>query len=141
EGFADDDRDVVADVAYGVEREGRVRRRFHRRAVLRMDHPTANETAELVGGELFAGEDAEHTGHARRLGGVDRLDAGGAVRAAHEIGVSLTGPREVVCVVAEPGDEALVFLAAHGGADTGLAHALAPFISSEAALIALTMLW
>ena len=50
------------------------------------------------------------------------LDPGMGVRRAHEHGVGLARPADVVGVVALAGDEAQVFLAAHRRADSGRAH-------------------
>ena len=75
--------------------------------------------------KLGAGEHRDHAGHRGRRFGVDRFDRGMRVRRANEIGVSLAGPVDVVGVVALAGDEALIFLAAHRGADTGSAHGIA----------------
>ena len=55
------------------------------------------------------------------LASIDLIVACG-VRRADEIGVGLAGPVDVVGVMAFAGDEAVVFLAAHRGADPGRAH-------------------
>src|SRR5208337_2574350 len=87
-----------------------------------MDHPTANEIADLVGGEFLAGEYTADSGHAGRCLGIDRFDGRVRMRRADEIRISLAGPVDVVGVVALAGDEPLVFLAAHCGADPGRTH-------------------
>ena len=44
------------------------------------------------------------------------------MRAAHEIGVGLVLEIDVVGIPALAGDEAVIFLALHAGADSGIAH-------------------
>ena len=46
--LGDDDGDVVADVAHLADGEDRMRPGLHRRAVLGVDHPAADEAADLV---------------------------------------------------------------------------------------------
>ena len=60
--FGDHDRHRIADMAGLVHGQRRMRRHLHRRAVLGMDHPAANEIADLVGGEVLAGEHADTPG-------------------------------------------------------------------------------
>src|SRR5215470_8797360 len=96
-----------------------------------MDHPAANEIADLVGGKLGPGEHREHAGRGRGFRRIDALESRVRVRRAHEIGVSLSRPADVVGVVAFAGDETLVLLAAHRGADPGRAHGLPPWMDSS----------
>ena len=72
----------VADIADDVVGERRMGAHLHRRAVLGMDHPAADQIADLVLGELRAGEHADDAGHRLGLGDVDRLDLGMGVRAS-----------------------------------------------------------
>ena len=123
--FGDHHRHRIADMAGLADGERRMRRHLHRRAVLGMDHPAADQIADLVGGQFGAGEHREHARHAGAAG-VDRFDLGVRVRRAHEIGVGLAGPIDVVGVVALAGNEALILLAAHCGADTGRTHGFLP---------------
>jgi hypothetical protein len=127
--LADHDGDRIADMAGFAVGEHRMRRHFHRRAVLGMNHPAADQIADLVAGELRAGEHREHARHGGRGFGVDRLDRRMGVRRADEIGESLARPVDVVGIVARAGDEAAIFLAAHRSADPGRTH--------DAALMAL----
>ena len=120
--IGDHDGDRVADVIGLAGGDRRVRRHLHRRAVLRQHGPAADQIAELVLGELRAGEHAGDAGHAGRGLGVDVPDLGVRVRRADEIDRGLARPADVVGVVAFAGDEAMVFLAAHWGADTGRTH-------------------
>ena len=50
--LGDHDRDRIADMAGLAVGERRMRRHLHRRAVLGMDHPAADQIADLVGGKL-----------------------------------------------------------------------------------------
>jgi hypothetical protein len=59
-----DNRDRIADVAGFAVSERRMRRHFHRRAVLGMNHPAADEIADLVGRELRAGQHRDTPGEA-----------------------------------------------------------------------------
>ena len=83
-----------------------------------MDHPAADQAADLVLGDVLAGEDMDVVA-ALQLGGVDALDVGMRVRRAHEHGVGLARAIDVVGVLALAGDEALVFLAPYWRSDAG----------------------
>src|SRR5439155_571734 len=87
-----------------------------------MDHPAADEIADLVGSKLGAGEHREHARHRLRGLGVDRLDLRVRVRRPQKMDIGLARPVDVVGVLALAGDKAEVFLAAHRRADTGRAH-------------------
>jgi hypothetical protein len=69
--FGDDDGDMVADVTDLALGERRVGARLHRRAVLGMDHPATDQATDLVGGEVLAGEDPDHSRHGPGGGRVD----------------------------------------------------------------------
>ena len=120
--LGDDDRNVVADIADLALGERRMRTGPHRRAVLVVNHPAADQPADLVGGEVVAGEDPQHTRHRSSGLGVDLFQRGVGMRRAQEIGVGLARPVDVVGVAALAGDEAVVFLAADGSADSGGGH-------------------
>src|SRR5262245_10362775 len=120
-----------------------------------MDHPAADEMADLVGSEIGAGEHVDAGAPAHRAR-VDALDFGVRVRRADEERMALARAVEVVGVMATSGDEPDVFLAAHRGADPGRAHGVLPAglvsysaaclappppMSRAPAAIALTMLW
>jgi hypothetical protein len=158
--FRDHHRDRIADMASFADGERRMRRHFHWRAVLGMNHPAADKIADLVIGKLGAGEDGEHARHAGRGLGVNRFDRGMRVGRTQEIGKNLARAGDVVGVVTHAGDEAAIFLAAHCGADTGSAHVIAlrqslpglvysaallaeppPRMARPPAAIALTILW
>ena len=115
-------RDRIADIAGLARRDRRMRRHLHRRAVLGMDHPAADQIADLVGRKLGAGQHRDHAGHSSRRGDVDLLDPGVRMRRAHEHRAGLARPADVVGVLALAGDEAEVFLAAHRCADPGRGH-------------------
>jgi len=74
--------DIVADIADLALRKGRVATGLHRRAILRMDHPAADQPADLVLREVFAGEDLDHTRHLAGCADIDRLDRGMRMRRA-----------------------------------------------------------
>ena len=114
--------DMVADIAHLTLRQRRMRAGAHRRAVLVVDHPAADQTADLVGGEIVSGEDAEHARHAGSGFRVDRLDLRMRMRRAQEIGMGLARPVDVVGIAALAGDETVIFLAADCGADSGGGH-------------------
>ena len=124
--LGDDDGHVVADVAHLALRQRRVRAGLHGRAVLGMDHPAADQAADLVLGDVVAGEDGEAARRRQRCGGVDLLEGCMRVRRAHEIGPGLAGAVDVVGVLALAGDEALIFLALDGRADAGCGHGFPP---------------
>ena len=124
----DDDGDMVADIADLALSERRMSAGLHRRSVLRMDHPAADEAADLVGRDVVAGEDRNHARGFQGGGSVDLLDRRMRVRRAQKIGVSLSRTVDVVDVVPLAGDEANVFAALDGGADAGRAH---EFLSLE----------
>ena len=135
-GVGDDDGDVVADIAHLALRERGMGARLHRRAVLGMDHPAADEAADLVGRDVVAGEDRDHARRLQRRRRVDLVDRRMRVRRAQEIGVGLAGTVDVVDVMALAGDEADVFLALDGGADAGRAHDVSlPWDGVEASLL------
>jgi hypothetical protein len=105
ERIGDHHRDMVADVAHGVDREHGVRRRLVRLAVLALDHPAADQAADLVARRVLAGEHGDHAGCGLGRGGVDLPDLGVGVRRAHEHGIGLAGAVDVVDIHALAGDE------------------------------------
>ncbi len=141
----DHHRDGIADVARHALREGGVRRLDHVRAVLALDEPPARDAAEVVGGDVVAGEHGEHAGGGERGGRVDLVDLGVRVHRAHEHRVALVRQRDVVGVRALAEQEAAVFLAPERRADAlgrgCRGHHLPPRIEAAPARTALTMLW
>ena len=115
-------RDRIADETGLFVRDGRVRRHLHRRSVLGVDHPAANQGADLVGGKLCTGKHRQHARHAGSRGAVDPLDPGVGMGRAHEVDVALPGPADVGGILPFSGDEAEILLATHRGADTRCAH-------------------
>jgi len=63
--------DVVADIAHLALGEDGMGTGAHRRAVLGVDHPAADEPADLVGRHIVAGIDRDHARHGLRPGDVD----------------------------------------------------------------------
>src|SRR5882762_8384543 len=116
-----------------------------------MDHPAADQRADLVGGELLAREHGEHTRRSGCCGGVEPLNARMCMRRADEGGIRLRRAIDVRGVLAGAGDEAKIFDAANGLADSGVGHGLLPYsaacgigffaIACAPAATALTMLW
>ena len=122
--LGDHDRDRLADEAHGLRRHRRPRAHLHRRAVLGMDHPAADQIADLVLDQFLAGQHTDHAGHLERRRGVDRHHLGMGVRAADERGIGHAVQADVVDITALAGDEALVFLAQRAGANAFDTHDL-----------------
>ena len=118
----DDNRDMVADVAHLALGEGRMRPGLHRRAVFRVNHPAADQPADLVGGEIVTGKNAMHARHFARHAGVDFLECGVGVRRAQEIRVGLAMTIDIIGILALAGDVADVFLAFDRRADACRGH-------------------
>src|SRR5215468_11679922 len=91
-----------------------------------MDHPTADEVADLVLGDVGTRIDGKTAGRGNRGRGFDRLQGRMRVRRAHEHRIGLAWPIDVVGVLALAGDEALIFLAPNGSADAGRGHGFPP---------------
>jgi hypothetical protein len=87
-----------------------------------MDHPAANQAANLVFLDFLGSEHVNHARHLFSFCGVDRLDRGMGMGAAHEIGIGLVLEVDVVGVLALAGNEPLVFLAQHARANSGVGH-------------------
>ena len=125
-GLGDHHGDDIADIADDARRDRRMGAGVHRRAVLGMDHPAADQAADLVGGEIGAGQDRDHAGGAGRLGGADRVDAGMSVGRADEDRVGGVPDAHVVGIPALAGQKALVLLAENPGADAVVSHGAFP---------------
>ena len=110
----------IADIAGLAGGERRMRRHLHRRAVLGMDHPAADQVADLVGRKIRAGQHRDHARHRAAALRCRSLRSSHA-RAASGRNTRRPGPgrRDIVGVMALAGDETLIFLAAHRGADSG----------------------
>ncbi len=120
-------RHRVADIAHRVDRHHRMRRRLVRLAVLVLDHPAADQAADLGVDQVLAGEDLDHARHLLGRRGVDALDLGVGVRRTQEVGVGRARERQVVDVAAGSGQEALVFRPENAGTDSsGGGHGLHP---------------
>jgi hypothetical protein len=115
--LCDDDGDLVADVAHLALRQRRMGAGLHRRPILRMNHPAADQPADLVRREILARIDPEHPRHRPCSAGIDRADRRVGVRRPQEIGIGLARPVHIVDVAALARDEALVLLAAHRSTD------------------------
>src|ERR1700704_3904794 len=90
-----------------------------------MDHPAANEPADLVRGKLLAGEDGKHAGRRHCLSRVDLQNRGVSMGRTHEHGIGLAWTMNIVRVLTSTGDKTKIFAAAHGLADSGI-HRISP---------------
>ena len=126
ERFGDHHRHVVAHIAHLALSKSRMRPRLHRGAILGMDHPAADEAADLVGCEVVAREDGDHARHDHRRSRVDGPDRGVGMRRAKEICVGLARSVEVVDVASLAGDETLILFPADGCADPCCGHEILP---------------
>ena len=117
--LGDHDRHRVAHIADPVNRQHRVRRLGHRRAVLRVDLPAAGQPADAVGCHLLAGVDGNDAGCLLRCGGVDAGDPRMRMRAAQNVGVELTGAVDVVGVGAAAGQKAVILTPPNRRSDRG----------------------
>src|SRR3984885_9245602 len=101
-----------------------------------MNHPAANEAADLVGRDVVAGEDRDDAWRLKSRRRVDSVDRRMGVRRAEEIRIGLARTVDVVDVMALAGDEADVFCAFDGGAECGHAHdVFLPWDGVEASLL------
>ena len=116
--FGDHEGDSVADVAHLVLRHGRMRRLLHRLPVLALDAPAAGQSVDPVSLEIGAGEYGKDSGHGERGARIDRLDPRMRVRRAHENAEDHPGPLNIGDVIAAPGQEAEILLAARGSANS-----------------------
>src|SRR5215467_2078341 len=103
-----------------------------------MDHPTADEVADLVLGDVGTRIDGKTAGRGNRGRGIDRLQGCMRVWRAHEHRIGLAWPIDVVGVLALAGDEALIFLAPNRSADAGGGHGFPPRVSCWTSVLILT---
>jgi hypothetical protein len=94
-----------------------VRRLLHRLPILALNAPTAGQPVDAVGLKIDAGKYGKHTGHGARGARVDGLDFRMRVRRAHENASDHLGPLDIGDVIAAPGQEAEILLAAWGSAN------------------------
>ena len=140
-----DHGDRVADIAHRIERHHRMRRRLVRLAVLVLDHPAADQAADLGVGGILAGEDLDHARHRLGRRGVDALDLRMGMRRTQEVRVGRPRERQVIDIAAGSRQEALVFRPAEPARRfrwrRSWRYTPADFIAGAAARIAFTMLW
>src|SRR5215813_3247431 len=91
-----------------------------------MDHPTADQGADLVRRQVGAAENRKTARRFARRGRVDALDRGMGVRRADKHGIGLAGAIDVVGILALAGNEPLIFLALDGRSDAGGSHRFLP---------------
>ncbi len=130
EGIGDHDGHVVTHIAHLALRQCRVPACPHGRAILVVDHPAADEPADLVRRDVIASEDGQHAGHGGGLLGVDLLDVRMGVRRTQEIGMGLPRTVDIVRVIALAGDEAEIFLARNARADSSGRHDAPPELAA-----------
>jgi hypothetical protein len=82
-----------------------------------MDHPAADEAADLIGREIIPCEDGDHAWHDPGRACIDGPDCGMGVWRAEEICIGLARSVEVVDVASLAGDETLILFPADGCAD------------------------
>src|SRR5437763_3282665 len=154
QGLGDNDRDGIADMTNAIDREHRMQRLLHWRAVFRGNQPAAGQAANLILGHVLAGEDGDDAGRRGRAARVDAAEARVGVRAAQDVGVELARPVDVVGIGALSGQEAVI-IAAPGrwavrslghrrysaATPWGLAGGASPRITAAPSAIASTMLW
>jgi len=87
-----------------------------------MNHPAADQVADLIAGEVRAGQHGDDARHLARRLNIEAFDRGMGMRGAHEHRAGFARPADVVGVLPLAGNEADVFLAAHRRADSGRAH-------------------
>src|SRR5262249_24444157 len=113
----------------------------HVRAVLVLDEPAARDPAELVLGDIVAGQHREHAMRLRGRRRVDLLDLRVRVRRSHEHRVGLMGKLDVVGVLALAGQAPAVFLPLAARADALVRLPFPPLMPPAPAITLLTMLW
>ncbi len=118
--------DRIADVAHLADRDHRMRRFGHGRAVLAVDLPAAGQPADALGRHVGADEHFYHAGCCRCRRDVDAVDLRMRAVGAFDDGVELAGTVDVVGVVAFAAEEADVLFAANGCADAFEAHGRYP---------------
>ncbi len=125
-GFRDDDGHLIADMTNLADRERRVRRLRHGRAVLVVNLPAAGEAADTVRGHVRAGQNGDYPIGFFGLGRVDPVDGGVGMRRAQNPGMALPGTVDVVGVVAVAGQEPLILDPLDGRADARAGHRATP---------------
>src|SRR2546423_2015303 len=103
-------------------RNSRVRRHLHGRAVLRRNHPAADEITDLIRRKLFSSQHRKHAGHACRWVRVDAFDGGMRVRRAHKTRMTLPRSVDVVGVMPPACDKPMIFFPTHRRADPRCGH-------------------
>jgi hypothetical protein len=120
--FSDHHGDLIADMADGVGYENGMRGFDHRIAVAVRDLPAAGQPAEAGRDDIRAGEDRDHAGSRCRGLGVYASDFGMGVGRTEYPGMGLTRTVDVIRVIAQPSQEAVVLDTAYRDADSGVRH-------------------
>src|SRR5258708_11902653 len=90
-----------------------------RLAVLVLDHPAADQAADLGIDQILAGENLDHARHFLRRSDIDALDPGVRMRRTQEIRMRATHEFQIVDEVTIAREQTLVFRTQDPGADTG----------------------
>ena len=130
--FGDDEGDAVADRAHLAAGQDRARRAVALRSAHILRHHR-HQAAELVGGDVGAGQHGEHARRRLRLGGVGARDPGMRVRRHHHNAVGLEGQVDIVDIAAAPGDEARILQPAYRLTNAKFLHHLGLLEMSDAA--------
>ena len=130
-GVGDNDRHRIADIAHLLVRQRAPVAHIHRRTVLGVDHPAANQRTDPIRRHFGAGQNTDHARHLLRLGGIDALDHGVSMRRTDECRMFHARDGHVVRIAALASDESLVFLARHAGADAFHSHEILPWVGSD----------
>ncbi len=121
-GLRDDQGHGVADIAHPLGGEAQMGRGEHGRAVRPLALERHAHGAELVLGEIGAGEHRHHPGRCQRRLRVDAADAGVGVERAHHHHVGLAGKIDVTLIAAAALQQADVLEALDGLPDPEFAH-------------------
>src|SRR5215470_2245005 len=100
-----------------------------------MDHPAADQIANLILGGVRAGENGKAARRGQRGRSIDRLQARVRVWRAHEHRVGLARAIDVIGILALAGDEAVILLAPDGSADAGGGHGFPPRVSCSTSVL------
>ncbi|MCY1229087.1 hypothetical protein D9M72_414420 [compost metagenome] len=120
------DRHGVTDIAHSLMRERPPGAHLHRRSILGVDHPAADQVADAIGENLLAVEHVDDSRHALGRRRIHLQNLRVRMRAAHEHRIFHARHGHVVRIAALSGQEPLVFLARHPRANAFNAHCLSP---------------
>ena len=117
QGFGDDQRDAIADMAHEVLRQYRPQRTIVLRALRQAWKPRAWQAADFLLGYVLAGEHGQHAGRVASGSRVNAENFRVRVPRPHDIGEDHIRWRDVVDEAALSGQEAPILDTADGCAD------------------------